>query len=78
MTYDLLSDTLKKSCEGQDWKYKQCLGELCLIINFLVSDYCCTDIVNIMNTAKFFNSLSFEIQNATSITAFSRKLKSFL
>ena len=25
--FDLVKDTLNKACEGQEWKFKQCVGE---------------------------------------------------
>ena len=27
IAFDVVKDVTHKSCEGQDWKYKQCVGE---------------------------------------------------
>ena len=37
LTFDLVKGTLHKACEGQDWKYKQCLGESFHLILSVIS-----------------------------------------
>ena len=31
------SDILHKSCDGQDWKYKQCIGKIAMCICYSIS-----------------------------------------
>ena len=35
ITFDVVKDVTHKSCEGQDWKYKQCVGEQINIVKLL-------------------------------------------